>query len=544
MKTAVKYNENPVQPLSAEVVDLRKTVTEKDQQLEIKSEQIEKKDQKIAQLLDYIQLLRQKQFGRSSEKVSKDQINLFDESELERLLIEHDDGQPETTPPEQALSPQTPVKKQKPIRRPLPKHLKRIEKIIDVSDEEKSQMKNDWTLIGYETAEQLAVIPRQHYVIVTKRAKYAPNNENTPGAEHGIKTAARPEQIIPKSIATASVIADVITAKFVDGLPLYRQEKIYQRDGIELSRQTMSGWVIQLEKKLTLLMQALKKALVKSHTLHIDETRLQVMNEPDKDNTQLSYMWVYKGGSPEQPIVWFDYSDSRQSTVPIDFLTPEDTESPEYTTINIMTDGYAGYNALSKIPRIKTHAVCWAHARRKFVEASKGRKNTAAAHQIVSLIAKLYQIEREAKEKTAEQRQSLRQEKAAPLINQIKHWLDNKADKVLPKSLLGIAVRYALTLWPKLTVYLTDGHIPIDNNAAENAIRPFVIGRKAWLFSGSPRGAKASATLYSLIETAKANGLEPRAYLTHLFENLPKAKSEKSINDLLPLNIKMADLVG
>ncbi|VAW52656.1 Mobile element protein [hydrothermal vent metagenome] len=256
MKTAVNSDKNQLQPLSAEVVDLRKTVTEKDQQLEIKTQQIEKKDQQIEQLLDYIQLLRQKQFGRSSEKVSKDQINLFDESELEHLLIEHDEGQPEATPSEQESSSQAPVKKQKPIRRPLPEHLKRIEKIIDVSDEEKSQMKDDWTLIGYETAEQLAVIPRQHYVIVTKRAKYAPNTENILGAEHGIITAARPEQILPKSIAHASVIADVITAKFVDGLPLYRQEKIYQRDGIELSQQTMSGWVIQLEEKLTPLMQA------------------------------------------------------------------------------------------------------------------------------------------------------------------------------------------------------------------------------------------------------------------------------------------------
>ncbi len=540
MKTAVKSDRNPVQPLSKEVVGLRKTVTEKDQQLEIKSQQIEKKDQQIAQLLDYIQLLRQKQFGRSSEKVSKDQINLFDESELEHLLIEHDEVLPETTPPES--SPQTPIKKQKPIRRPLPAHLKRIEKIIDVTDEEKSQMKDDWTFIGYESAEQLAVIPRQHYVIVTKRAKYAPNHENIPGAEQGIKTAARPDQIIPKSIASASVIADVITAKFVDGLPLYRQEKTYQRDGIDLSRQTMSGWVIQLEEQLTPLMHALKKALYKSQLLHIDETRLQVMNEPNKDNTQLSYMWVYKGGPPEQPIIWFEYSDSRQSSVPIDFLTPENGESPE-DAINIMTDGYAGYNALSKMPCIKNHAVCWAHARRKFVEASQGRKNTAAAHQMVSLIAKLYQIEREAKDQTAEQRKSLRHEKAVPILNKIKQWLDNKADKAIPKSLLGKAVHYTLNLWPKLTVYLTDGHIPIDNNAAENAIRPFVIGRKAWLFSGSPRGARASAVLYSLIETAKANGLEPRAYLTDLFERLPKAKSEKALNDLLPMNIKIADLV-
>jgi len=208
-----------------------------------------------------------------------------------------------------------------------------------------------------------------------------------------------------------------------------------------------------------------------------------------------------------------------------------------------MTDGYAGYNALSKHPNIKHHAVCWAHARRKFIEASKGRKNTAAAHQMVALIAKLYQIEREAKDSDPEKRLALRQEKSTLIMEKIKIWLDSKVDKVLPKSLLGKAVHYTLNLWPKLTVYLSDGDLPIDNNAAENAIRPFVIGRKAWLFSGSPRGAEASATLYSLIETAKANDLEPRAYLNYLFERLPKIKSEKELDGLLPLNLKMSDLV-
>ncbi len=528
MQTAAHQHNNHVNLFASEIADLRKTV--------------EKKDQQIERLLDCIQLLRQKQFGRSSEKVSKDQINLFDESELEQLLVDLEDLHIKDGKPEQDSLASKAVIKQKPIRRPLPENLKRIEKIIDVSDEEKKQMQDNWTLIGYDISEQLAVIPRQHYVVVTKRAKYAPNNDDAPGAEQGIKTATRPKQIIPKSIADASVIADVVTAKFVDGLPLYRQEKIYQRDGIDLSRQTMSGWMIQLEEKLKPLMQALKKALYKSKILHIDETRLQVMNEPDKDNTQQSYMWVYKGGLPDKPVIWYQYADSRQSSVPVDFLYP-DKESVAEHAISIMTDGYAGYNALSKMPGIQSHGACWAHVRRKFVEASKGRKNTAAAHQMVSLIGKLYQIERDSKDETAEQRVTRRHEKAVPIIEKIKTWLDSKADKVLPKTLLGKAVHYALGLWSQLTVYLNNGYMPIDNNAAENAIRPFVIGRKAWLFSGSPRGANASATLYSLIETAKANALEPRSYLNHLFENLPKVKSEKDLINLLPLNIKMLDLV-
>ncbi len=550
MKHVTNLSKKMPHSVTEDVSGLQKTLAENQQQLK-------KKDRQIEQLLDYIQVLRQKRFGQSSEKVSQDQINLFDESELEQLQGELDalssnESSDEDKAEKDELSTAEKTKKQTPRRRPLPANLTRVERIIDVSPTEKALMKDNWTLIGYDTSETLAVIPRQHYVVQIKRAKYAPNNENVLGAERGIITAAQEKHIIPKSIADASVIADVVTAKFVDGLPFYRQEKIYQRDGINLSRQTMSSWVIQLEAKLKPLMCALKKHLYSSSVLHIDETRLQVLNEPDKDNAQQSYMWVYKGGQPKQPIVWYQYADGRQSSVPLDFLYPahSDEQPDEYQKkhppdhgINIMTDGYAGYNALSKHPNINHHAVCWAHARRKFVEASKGRKNTAAAHQIVALIAKLYQIEREAKDSDPEQRLTLRKEKSTLIIEKIKTWLDSKVDKVLPKSLLGKAVHYTLNLWSKLTVYLTDADLPIDNNAAENAIRPFVIGRKAWLFSGSPRGAEASATLYSLIETAKANELEPRAYLNYLFERLPKIKSEKELDGLLPLNLKMSDLV-
>ena len=225
----------------------------------------------------------------------------------------------------------------------------------------------------------------------------------------------------------------------------------------------------------------------------------------------------------------------------MDFLYPDDKEHFAHS-ITLMTDGYAGYNQLRKMPGIGHHAGCWAHARRKFVEASKGRKNTAAAHQMVALIGKLYQIERDIKDKSAEEKALIRQEKATPIIEKIKTWLDSKKSKVLPKSLLGKATYYTHGLWPQLTVYIENGHVPIDNNAAENAIRPFVIGRKNWLFSGSPRGAKASAVLYSLIETARANELEPGAYLKRLFENLPRARSENALISLLPQNIKMSDL--
>jgi len=533
---------DPVQ-LKAEVIQLRDILKEKEHTLEEKERSLDKKEQRIEQLLDYILLLRKRQFGRSSEQFNINQCNLFDEAELEELLGDLDLP---ADPDEVAAPAQEHVKsdKKQPKRRPLPEHLNRIEKIIDFSAEEKAVMKGKWTFIGYETSEQLAVIPRQHYVILFKRAKYVAKDADVDGAEQGVIIAPRADQIIPKSIAHSSVIADIVTRKFVDSLPLYRQEKIYARDGIELSRQTMSGLVIQLHEKLTPLMEAMKKILYQGDVLHLDETRLQVLNEPGKENTQLSYIWVYVGGPPDKPVVWHQYADSRSSSVPVDFLYPDgsgDVIDPEWS-FTIMTDGYTGYNALSRMPGIKWHAACWAHARREFVEAAAGRKNQAAAHQMVAMIAKLYLIERSAKDMTPEERREIRQTQAKPLLEKIKNWLDSKAGKVLPKSLLGKAIRYALNLWPQLTVYLEDGNIPIDNNRAENAIRPFVIGRRNWLFSGSPRGAHASATLYSLIETAKANQLEPWAYLNYLFEKLPTAKSEQALLALLPQNLKMEDL--
>jgi transposase len=533
---------NDPDQLKAEVVQLRDVVKEKEQAIAEKDRALDEKAQRIEQLLDYIILLRKRQFGASADRPNKDQFSLFDEAELEQLLAEldlssdQDDAEPKTQ--EKADS-----ERKKPVRRPLPAHFSRVEKIIDLSDEEKAAMGDDWTFIGYDTSEQLAIIPRQHYVIAYKRAKYVPKNDAVIGAEQGVRIAPRPDQILPKSIAHSSVIADVVTRKFVDGLPFYRQEAIHAREGIDLSRQTMSGWVIQLHERLSPLMVAMKQLLYQGPVIHIDETRLQVLNEPGRENTQLSYMWVYGGGPPGQPVIWYQYADTRSGEVPEGFLYPTEDDPPG-EAMYLVTDGYSGYNSLSQMPGILGHAACWAHVRRRFVEATHGRKNTAAAHQMVALIRKLYQIERAAKEQSPDERQAIRQEQAGPILDKIKEWLDQKVVQVLPKSPLGEAIAYTLGLWPKLVTYLEDGHIEIDNNKAENAIRPFVIGRKNFLFSGSPRGADASATMYTLVESAKANSLEPWAYLNYLFEKLPAAQSEQALLALLPQNLKMDDLKG
>jgi transposase len=541
---AAKRPEDPIE-LHAEVLRLQDCLAESERRRAEHEHAIEERERQIQQLLDYITLLKRKRFGPSADRISPDQLKLFDEAELEALIAELEIAvEAPATPKSRQSDPEQP--KEKPVRRPLPQHLPRVERIVDLPEADKQAMGSDWTFIGYDESEQLAVIPRQPYVILFKRAKYVPINEDVVGAEQGVVIAPRAAQILPKSIAHGSLIADVVVGKFVDALPLYRQEKIFSREGIELSRQTMAGWMIQLDQRLGSLMAAMKALLYQGPVIHIDETRLQVLKEPGREASQQSFMWVYRGGPPERPVVWFQYADTRSGTVPRQFLFPGGVPpagiDPPPQGLYLLTDGYSGYSALALEVGIRGHAACWAHVRRKFVEAAEGRKSTAAAHQMVALIGELYALERRLRTCCGDERKAERQAHSRPILEKIKTWLDQKVAHVLPKGLLGTAIGYALGLWPQLTTFLEDGHIPIDNNITENAIRPFVIGRKGWMFSGSPRGAQASATLYSLIETAKANGLEPRAYLNFLFERLPEATTPAAIQALLPQAIKPDDL--
>ena len=517
------------------------------QEIQTRAETLQRHERHIEQLLETIELLRRKRFGASADRVPDAQLKLFDEAELEALIAELEAetqaraGQ--STPDEPPAETKSP--KQKPARRPLPVHLTRVERILDLSEQEKAAMGTDWTFIGYDTSEQLAVIPRQHYVIEYKRAKYVPCDEQVAGAEVGVKIAPRPEQIIPKSIAHSSLLAAIVTGKFVDALPLYRQEKGFEREGIDLSRQTMAALMIQLQRPLAPVARVIKELLHQGRVVHIDETPLQVLKEPGREADQKSYMWVFRGGPPDKPVLWYHYAPSRGGEVPKQFLFPADAEPAGANpppAFYIQTDGYAAYGALPLEPVVLGHAGCWAHVRRKFVDAANARKNPGAAHQMLAYIRQLYAVERALRDADPATRKAVREQRSGPILETIKAWLDAKVGQVLPKGLLGKAIGYALGQWPLLTTFLEDGHLELDNNKAENAIRPFVIGRKNWLFSGSPRGAEASATLYSLIETAKANALEPWAYLNYLFERLPAAKTPAAIEALMPFNLKNDDL--
>jgi hypothetical protein len=323
----------------------------------------------------------------------------------------------------------------------------------------------------------------------------------------------------------------VAVSKYADALPLYRQEKILARAGIELPRATLANWMIKVGTLVQPLVNLLRDQLLEYGVVQMDETTVQVLKEKGKTAASKSYMWVQRGGPPDKSVILFDYDPSRSGKVPQVLLA-------DYKGW-LQTDGYDGYLAIGSSVDVE-HIGCWAHARRKFVEAATaaGKKKKSKATQAVSLIGKLYAIEKRIRGSDANHRFAVRQKEVPPIFAKIQEWMSDLAPRVLPSSATGRALAYLHGQWSRLTRYIEDGRLEIDNNLAENAIRPFVVGRKNWLFSNSVAGAKASANLYGLIETAKANGLEPYAYLRHVFETIPAAQTVDDFDALLPWNSK------
>lgn len=481
------------------------------------------KQQHIHLLEEQLRLERHRQFGAKSEK-NPGQGELFNEAEQSA-----DD---EATNADEAVETETITytRKQTSGRKPLPEHLPRVRIEHELSEDEKACSCGCMlSVIGEETSEQLDIIPAQVQVLVHVRKKYACRQ-----CESGVKTAPLPPQPIPKSNASPGLLAHIAVAKYQDALPLYRQQQIFKRMDINLPRNTLANWMIKAGTLAQPLLNLLNDQLLSESLVHCDETPIQVLKEPDKPAQSKSYMWVRVSGLPDKRIVLYEYASSRSGDVAKQLF--------EGYSGYLQTDDYAGYHAIGKRAEI-THLGCWAHARRKFVEAQKvatpkGSKPKAGKADIaLSYISKLYGIERRIKNEPIEVRHDIRQKESREILGQLRAWLDNTLHKVLPKGALGKALGYLDKNWDKLTVYTEDGRLLLDNNIAENAIRPFVIGRKNWLFSDTPKGAKASAALYSLIETAKANGLEPYAYLRHIFKELPAAESLEEIEALLPWNI-------
>ena len=478
----------------------------------------------VLTLTEQLNLALARRYAASSEKLSPDQIRLFDEAEAE-IQAAVPAAEETLTVPEHA--------RRKRGRKPLPAVLPRVEVIHELPEAEQycPHDGNLLTEIGAVTSEQLDIIPAKIRVIRHVRKQYACR------CGQCIRTAALPPQPIPKSLASPGLLAHITVSKYQDALPLYRQEAILSRIGVDLPRATLANWMIQAGQLIQPLINLLRDRLLAYDILQMDETPVQVLKEPGKTAQSKSYLWLQRGGPPKQPVVLYDYAPGRGQEVPKRLLAGFQGY--------LQTDGYDGYNAVVAINNL-THVGCLAHARRKFDEAVKaqGKNNSAGkAHRGLALIRKLYRVEKQARKLTPEARHDHRQRHARPILDELRSWLDEVLPQVPPASATGKALNYLHNEWDKLIRYLEDGRLEIDNNAAENAIRPFVLGRKNWLFSTSVKGVQASANLYSLIETAKANGLEPYAYLRHLFTELPKAETVEAIEALLPGNFAKDQLI-
>lgn len=504
-------------------------------QLEHEKAALESEKAKLAARIQWLEeqfLLSQKRrFGASSEKTSADQLSLFNEAEVEAqpLLAE---------PTVEKITYER--RKQRGHREAMLKDLpvETIEYRLPAEEQVCSCCGGALHEMSTEVRQEIKIIPAQVNVVKHVRYVYScrhceQNEVNTP-----IITAAMPAPVLKGSLASPSLLAFIMSQKYVDGLPLYRQEQQFARLGIELPRQNMANWTINgANRWLMPVYERMHEHLVKRDIAHADETTLQVLHEPGRAAEKKSYMWLYRTGREGPPIVLFDYQETRAGEHPRNFLSG----FKGYLHV----DGYAGYH---KVPDV-TLVGCFAHARRGYDEAIKTlpaskRSAPTAAKEGLEFCNRLYAIERDLKEATPGERYEARLRRSQPVLDAFLVWLKDQAAKTLPKSALGEAVTYCLNQWNKLQGFMKDGRLEIDNNRSERAIKPFVIGRKNFLFSNTPRGAKASATIYSIVETAKENGLNPFAYLRYLFEQLPNIdlNDPKAIDELLPYSSSLPSI--
>jgi transposase len=497
-------------------------------------------ENKYLEIKERYNLLVYRRFMRSAEQLPLDQSHLLlftEEAEKTEPAVEEEEKSEETTEVKSYT-------RSKRGRKPIDPKIRREERIIDIPEEEKTcACGTILTRIGEDTSEKLQIIEPQIYVDRVIRPKYACRScEGTEDeGKPAIRIAPVEPSMIPRGIASPSVLSTVFVHKFEDHLPYYRQEKQFERIGVEISRQDMSNWQQYVYNKLTPLFELMKQTVKSGTVIQKDETSVQVMsgikNGKDKsdDNAKpdihKGWMWLARGGPVGKKVVWYEYHNSRAGQHAKDFL--------EGYSGYLQTDGYEGYNYAVKDRPDIIHVGCFAHSRRKFFEASKASKVNKSAEEGIKHIRKLYNLEDELRSQNLSEEKFLekRKEAAEPMLEAFKSWLLKRADEISPTSLMGTAVNYTLNQWDKLIAYLGSYHLTPDNNACENAIRPFVVGRKNWLLCGSPEGAKSSCGIYSLIQTAKENDCVPIHYLRALFEKAPYASSPEDWEKLLPWNI-------
>ena len=476
---------------------------------------VAKKDARIAELEALVKfyegqfrLAKHRQFGASSEKSQYDitQPSLFNEAEAASDLTV---VEPELVEIEKHYRK---AKRKSSDRLPEGLPVEVVKHELPTDGQACPECGEALHIMGRETRREMKIIPAQVSIVEHIQHVYACRNCEKSGIYVPIMKAPVPEPVIKGSFASPEAVAHIMTQKFVMSSPLYRLEQGFQRDGIMLSRQTMSNWMIRCAQDwLAPIYENMKAELLKREVLFADDTTLQVLREPGKTAQSKSYMWLYRTGD-DRPIVLYEYQPDHRATHPRDFLSG--------FSGYLHTDGYDGYH---KLPESIVVIGCWSHCRRKYDEALKSlpEKDREGSTALLGLkqCDKLFEIERKLKSLTPEERHIKRQELAKPLVGKFFAWAESL--DVLPKSGIGKAIYYTLSQRKYLERYLLDGRLEISNNRSERSIKPFVIGRKNWLFNQTPKGARASSVIYSIIETAKENGLNPYAYLTRVFKTAP-----------------------
>jgi transposase len=489
--------------------------------------------QKLEFYEEQIRLLRHQKFGRSSEKTSPEQglLEDIDEGEISEADL----------PDEVESVSYERKKKNKSKRNQFPIQWPRREILHDISDTDKVDAQGKpLTLIGYDTFEQVKTMPASHEVIIHKRPKYALELDD---GSTQIKQAPPALVPLPKSIATPSLLADIITSKFVEHLPLHRYEQRCARQKFPLSRSTTSRWLIRLCEETELLSSLVSLLLERMQQLSIlrcDETRFDVFNETNRKNpdSSLAYAWLLTGFTEHQgkPITmaYYHYSPSKSADVVNALL--DDFSG------HLVVDGYSGFDRLANLRRNTDHPIilsgCWDHARRRYKEAEKsfkkGDKQMALTHQGTALVNKLYLIEREIKDKSIDEKYAYRQAHTLPALDALKTWLDKTQPRINSGGTLGKAISYTQNQWGKLIHYTTNGELPISNILCEQQAKKFAVGRKNWMFANTPAGARASCMLYTLAVTACANQVNPFDYFRYLFAVLPSVMTLDELESLLP----------
>jgi len=484
---------------------------------------LQNKDQRIGKLQHYLEQLLRQHYGRKSERLEDIDPELllpfmqeYIKEQAEQNKEQKSDSKKEVTKEEITYT------RNKPKRKKLPKDLPRDTIEYDLEDSEKAcdccgeQLQR----IGSETSEQLDYIPASLRVIEHVRFKYACKH-----CEQKVVTANKPYQPIEKGLPAAGLLAHVVVSKYTDHLPLYRLEGIFRRYDIDIKRSTMCGWTGNCADLLEPLYNLMGKEVLESKIINTDDTPVRVQDKNLDKKTRTGRLWIYCGDK-DHPYNVYDYTPNRSREGPEIFLR-------DYQQGFLQADAYAGYDFIFDDPdRDVIELLCWAHARRYFYDARKTAPQLS--HTALAWIKMLYQIEKEIKDISAEQKKAVRQEKSVVILNDFKNWLDKiPFEQALPQSPIRQAINYALNGWEALCRYTTDGGFSIDNNIAENLMRPIALGRKNWLFFGSDNGGRTAAILFTVTQSAKRHGLNVYTYLRDVISRISDHPANQ-LHELLP----------